>query len=131
MYVSCQYKRDTELFHIITTRRRDQQQSEIRLHSQAKSPQVITYVSLLFEAVETSTPEIPARQELLFVIYQEKRNRNTRELFYTEHDQRFSSTRKGRKIHMGLSRHFCPIKLPSSGNLEYPLNFSVTFTEKI
>ena len=40
-------------------------------------------------------------------------NRNTRELFYTEHDQRFSFTRKGRKIHMGLSRRFCPIKLPS------------------
>ena len=52
-------------------------------------------------------------------------------LFYTEHDQRFSSTRKGRKIHMSLSRRFCPIKLPSSGNLEYPPNFSVTFTEKI
>ena len=33
---------------------------------------------------------------------------------------------------MGLSRHFCPIKLPqSSGNLEYPPNFSMTFTEKI
>ena len=29
------------------------------------------------------------------------------ETFYTKHDQRFSSTRKGRKIHMGLSRHFC------------------------
>ena len=51
--------------------------------------------------------------------------------FSTEHDQRFSSTREGRKIHMGLSRHFCPIKLPSSGNLEYPLIFSVTFTENI
>ena len=32
---------------------------------------------------------------------------------------------------MGLSRHFCSIKLPFSGNLEYPLNFSVTFTVKI
>ena len=32
---------------------------------------------------------------------------------------------------MGFSRHFCPIKLPPSGNLEYPRNFSVTFKEKI
>ena len=37
VYVSCQCKRgNTELFHIITTRRRDQQQPQIRLHSQAK-----------------------------------------------------------------------------------------------
>ena len=65
VYVSCQYKRgNTELFHVITTRRRDQQQPEIRLHSQAKSPQVITYVSLLFEVLETSTSEIPSSQEL-------------------------------------------------------------------
>ena len=52
-------------------------------------------------------------------------------ILHSEHDQCFSSTRKGRKIHMGLSRHFCPIKLPSSGNLEYLPNFSVTLTEKI
>ena len=52
----------------------------------------------------------------IIYIYQQKRNRNTRELFYTEHEQRFSSTRK------------C---LSSSWNLNYPLNFSVTFTEKI
>ena len=65
MYVSCQCKRgNTELFHILTTRGRDQQQPEIRLHSQAKSPQVITYVYLLFEVIETSTSEIPASQEL-------------------------------------------------------------------
>ena len=32
---------------------------------------------------------------------------------------------------MGLSRHFYPIKLPSSGNLEYPLNSSMIFTKKI
>ena len=39
-------------------------QPKIRLHSQAKSPQVKTYVSLLFEVVQTSTSEIPASQEL-------------------------------------------------------------------
>ena len=65
---------------------------------------------------------------IIIIISHQKRNRNARELFYTEHDQRFFSTRKGRKIQIGLSRHFCPIKLASSGNLEYPLNFSVTFT---
>ena len=64
------------------------------------------------------------------IISQQKRNRNTLGLFYSKHDQRFSSTQKGRKIHMELSRHFAPIKLPSSKNLEYPPNFSVTFTEK-
>ena len=68
---------------------------------------------------------------IIIIRYQQKRNRNTRELFCTEHDQRFSSTRKGRKLQMGPSRHFCPIKLPSAGNLKYPLNFSVTFKEKI
>ena len=41
------------IINIITTRRRDQQQPEIRLHSPVKSPQVITYVSLLFEVVES------------------------------------------------------------------------------
>ena len=62
MYVSCQYKRgiNTELFHIITTRRHYQQQPEIRLHSQAikLTPQVITNASLLFEVVETPTSEM-------------------------------------------------------------------------
>ena len=42
----------------------------------------------------------------------------------------FLPLEKAVKYYMGLSRHFCPIKLPSSGNLEYPPNFSVTFTEK-
>ena len=65
VYISCQHKRGKmELFHIITTRQRDRQQPEMRLHSQDKRPQVITYVSLLFEVVETSTSEIPASQEL-------------------------------------------------------------------
>ena len=38
-------------------------------------------------------------------------NCNTRELFYTEHGQRFSFTRKVRKIHMGFYGHLCPITL--------------------
>ena len=46
------------------TRWRDQQQPKIRLYSQAKSPQVITYLSLSSEVVETPTSEIPASQEL-------------------------------------------------------------------
>ena len=37
---------------------------------------------------------------------------------------------KSRQMHMELSKHFCPLKLPFSGNLEYRPNFSVTFTEK-
>ena len=57
-------KGGSTVFHIITTQQRDRQQTEIRLHSQAKSSQVITYVSLLLEVVETSTSEIPGSQEL-------------------------------------------------------------------
>ena len=55
---------DSRKYVCVRRLRRDQQQPEIRLHSQAKSPQVITYMSLLFEVVETPTSEIPASQEL-------------------------------------------------------------------
>ena len=57
-------KGGSTVFHIITARRRDRQQPEIRLQTQAESPQVITYASLLFEVVETSTSDTPASQEL-------------------------------------------------------------------
>ena len=100
MYVSCQYKRgNTELFQIITTRLRDRQHPQhypthqnTTLFTKAhfnEIPDILIIIIIIIIMIIII---------IIIIISQQKRNRNASELFYTEHDQRFSCTRKGRKI---------------------------------
>ena len=73
-----------------------QNYAEIGFEDDEKVSKVLRLATLFIKAHFNDIPDL-----IIFKSQQKKKNRNTRELFYTEYDQRISSTRKGGKIHSG------------------------------